>query len=77
MEYNSYTKVMFVNLPKNYLFGAKEILAQFRPKLCNLVPHDFLLICNFVRFTYISKWIRKVCLSILFTIITYRPLEIV
>ena len=37
IEYNSYTKVILVNLPKKLPLGARTIWAKFGTKLCNLV----------------------------------------
>ena len=41
MGYNSYTKVT-VNLLKIFPFWARPILAEFGPKLCNVMSHDSL-----------------------------------
>ena len=40
--YNSYTKVILVNLPKKFPFWVRTIGAQFGPKLCNLMSHDLI-----------------------------------
>ena len=42
MGYNSYNKVLLVNLPKKFSFQLRAIWAQFVPNLCNLMSHDSL-----------------------------------
>ena len=42
MRYNSQTKVLLVNLPKEIIFWLRAIWVQFGPNLCNLMSHDSL-----------------------------------
>ena len=42
MGYNSQTKVLLVNLTKNFPFWLRAIWTQFGPNLCNLMSHDSL-----------------------------------